>query len=147
MEKVESIQYQAALAITGAWQGTNKLKLYDELGWESLSVRRVSRRIFQVHKIIDNKTPPYLKGKLPPNRFPFLTTVFRDIKFNNDRYKKSFFPDGISLWNETITHLEYFPTRATLQKHTLSLFRSKPKSIFGLHDPEGPRYIFQLRVV
>ena len=37
MEKVERIQYQAALTITGAWLGSNLTKLYGELGWESLS--------------------------------------------------------------------------------------------------------------
>ena len=57
MEKVERIQYQAALAITGAWQGSSRSKLYDELGWESLSDRRRSRRNFQIHKIIDKKVP------------------------------------------------------------------------------------------
>ena len=31
MEKVERIQYQAALAITGKWQGSNRAKLYEEL--------------------------------------------------------------------------------------------------------------------
>ena len=30
MEKVEKIQYQAALAITGAWQGSSRSKIYDE---------------------------------------------------------------------------------------------------------------------
>ena len=43
MERVEKIQYQAALAITGTWQGTSRNKLYDELGLESLSDRRWSR--------------------------------------------------------------------------------------------------------
>ena len=37
MEKAEIIQYQAALAVTGEWQGSSRSKLYDELGWESLS--------------------------------------------------------------------------------------------------------------
>ena len=32
MEKVESIQYQAALAVTGAWQSSSCSKLYEELG-------------------------------------------------------------------------------------------------------------------
>ena len=32
MERVEKLQYQAALAITGTWQGTSRNKLYDELG-------------------------------------------------------------------------------------------------------------------
>ena len=36
MEKAESIQCQAALAITGAWQGSNPSKLYDELDILSL---------------------------------------------------------------------------------------------------------------
>ena len=32
MEKIESLQYQAALAITGCWQGSNRNKLYELLG-------------------------------------------------------------------------------------------------------------------
>ena len=66
MEKVERIQYQAALAISGAWLGSSRSKLYEELGWETLSDRRMCRRILQIHKISENKTP-YLKEKLPPN--------------------------------------------------------------------------------
>ena len=56
MEKVERIQYQAALAISGAWHGSSRSKLYEELGWETLSDRRMCRRILQIHKIFDNKT-------------------------------------------------------------------------------------------
>ena len=40
MEELEKVQYQAAIAITGVWQGSNRSKLYEELGWESLSDRR-----------------------------------------------------------------------------------------------------------
>ena len=36
MEKTERTQHQAALAITGAWQGSCRSKLYGELGWESI---------------------------------------------------------------------------------------------------------------
>ena len=68
MAKAESIQYQAALAVTGAWQGSNRSELYEELGWEALSDRRMCRRILQIHNIINNKTPSYLKVKLPPIR-------------------------------------------------------------------------------
>ena len=51
MERLERVQYQAALAVTGCWKTTNRNKLYDELGWESLSDRRRSRRNFHIHKI------------------------------------------------------------------------------------------------
>ena len=64
MEKVERIQYQSALAISGAWHGSNRAKLYEELGWESLADRRMGRRILHIHNIF-NKTP-YLTDKLPP---------------------------------------------------------------------------------
>ena len=39
-EKLESVQYKAALAITGAIQGSSREKLYQELGLESLKLRR-----------------------------------------------------------------------------------------------------------
>ena len=32
MEEIEKIQYKAALAVSGTWQGTNRSKLYEELG-------------------------------------------------------------------------------------------------------------------
>ena len=38
--KLESIQYNAPLAITGACRGTSKIKLYKELGLEFLKSRR-----------------------------------------------------------------------------------------------------------
>ena len=36
MEKIQTIQYHAALAISGAWRGSSRSKLYEELGWETL---------------------------------------------------------------------------------------------------------------
>ena len=75
MEKVERTQYQAALAITGTWQGTNRSKLYEELGWETLSDRRWCRRILHVHTIEKYKTPSYLRDKLPPHRIYLITLI------------------------------------------------------------------------
>ena len=37
MNLLEQVQYKAALIVSGCWQGTCRVKLYDELGWESLS--------------------------------------------------------------------------------------------------------------
>ena len=51
MVKTERIQSQAALAISGAWQGSCRSQLDEELGWESLSDRRWCRRILEIHKI------------------------------------------------------------------------------------------------
>ena len=39
-KELEATQYSAALAVSGAWRGTSKCKLYEELGWENLYHRR-----------------------------------------------------------------------------------------------------------
>ena len=41
MKNVESIQYEAARVVSGAWKGTNRAKLYENLGWETTNGRRV----------------------------------------------------------------------------------------------------------
>ena len=44
-KRLESVQYTVALAVTGAWKGTNKSKLLDELGWDHVHDRRRYRRL------------------------------------------------------------------------------------------------------
>ena len=150
METVERTRYQAALAITGAWQGSNRSQLYEELGWESLSDRRWCRRILQIHKIKNNTTPSYLRDKLPPNRTLLYrcknSNTFHEIRGNTSRYKNIFFPDAIIFWNTIITNFQNVPSFTSLKAHILSLIRPKAKSTFGLHDPLGLRFLFQLRV-
>ena len=84
MEKIEKIQYQAGLAITGAWQGSNRNKLYENLGWESLSDRRFMRRILQLFKIRTNLTAAHLNDKLSPLRIPTRRNtnpqIYREIR-------------------------------------------------------------------
>ena len=117
MEKVERIQYQAALAISGAWRGSNRSKLYEELGWETLSDRRMCRRILQIHKIFYHKTPSYLNDKLPPKCRALFSgntrNTFREIICKSNRYMNSFslmqLLPGISLLNILMTfHLLIF---------------------------------------
>ena len=43
--KLESTQYTAARAVSGAWPGTNRNKLYEELGREYLYHRRWYKRL------------------------------------------------------------------------------------------------------
>ena len=60
MQRLASSQYQAALGVTRTWEGTSQNKIYDELGWETLSDRGWSRRLLHIFKIINNNTPDYL---------------------------------------------------------------------------------------
>ena len=146
MSKIESIQYQAALAVTGTWKGTNRVKLYEELGWESLSDRSSYKRIIQLYKIINKMTPSYLLDKLPLTRRNLieLPNIFQEIRSRTLRYQNSFFPNAIHTWKLIISHFDDYPGLNQLKCHLLSLFRPNSKPIFGIHDPIGIRYVFQL---
>ena len=76
--KIESIQYTAARVITGAWKGSNMLKLYETLGWESMNNRRELRRLVLLFEIMETKSPKYL----------FDTIVKQQTKFKALRKKK-----------------------------------------------------------
>ena len=56
---IESVQYNAALAITGAIRGSSREKLYQELGFESLRDRR------WYYKIRHKDCPLYLTEYIP----------------------------------------------------------------------------------
>ena len=45
-QRFESIQYNAAIAITGAIRGTSLEKLFQELGLETLKSRQWSRKLY-----------------------------------------------------------------------------------------------------
>ena len=149
MEEVERVQYKGGLAVTGAWQGSNRSKLYDELGWEPLTYRRLSHRLIMLFKIVNRLIPYYLGEKLPPAKNAFSDepiVIFREFRTRTERFAKSFFPDAIKMWNTLMPYFQEMPTLLALKKHLLSLFRPNAKSIFNIHDPIGTKVLFQLRL-
>ena len=56
-QKLESLQYRACLAITGAIRGTSREKIYQELGLQSLQSLRWYRKLAMFYKICMNKSP------------------------------------------------------------------------------------------
>ena len=57
LEKIGSVQYNAALAITGTVRLISKVKLYQELGLESLKYRKWVKRPCYLHKVVSIKLP------------------------------------------------------------------------------------------
>ena len=55
MDKLESIQYQAALAITGTWKCSSKEKVYNLLGWEFFSKSRWVNQMVLFLKLLSDK--------------------------------------------------------------------------------------------
>ena len=59
-EKLESVQYNACMGITGTITETSLEKLYQELGLESLKSIRWFRNLCHFYKILNEKYPSYL---------------------------------------------------------------------------------------
>ena len=103
MEKLERIQYSAALAITGTWRGTNRYKLYEELGWKSLN-----DRLIQFYKTHNNLTPGYLRENLPPVHHPHISSeqFFFQIQLNYGiSWVKNFKCLNLLKYLKSISHL------------------------------------------
>ena len=99
MEKIESVQYSAALAITGAWRRTSRQKLYAELGWESLSSRRWSRRLTLFYKIVNNLAPDYAMNPIPQLHQSRYSLRKRDVVGRiiawAKKFKSTFYPQSM----------------------------------------------------
>ena len=67
-KRLESTQYSAALAVSGAWRGTNTDKIYKELGWKILYYRRWYRRLCHFYKLQSDQRPLYLHNEIPHER-------------------------------------------------------------------------------
>ena len=147
MQSLESTQYQAVLAVLGAWKGSSKISMYEELGWESLSDRRWFRRLCQFYKIQNGLTPLYLKEAIPqPRPFFIWSTVLHEIPCRTTRLFNSFYPDTTRSWNNIGFELRNCETISKFKQKLLSLIRPPKKSNFGIHDPHGIKILFQLRV-
>ena len=82
------------LDISKAWKGYNTSKLYEELGWESLTDRRWYRRLLQFYKIINDLAPSYLKDIIPPLRgslYGHPRHVFNEFRCHSFTFMHSFF--------------------------------------------------------
>ena len=83
--KLEQVQYNVALAITGAIKYTSHSKLYNELGLESLESRRRLKHLCFLYKIILNGLPTYLYDLIPKKSHQYLTRKVNDIASNQCR--------------------------------------------------------------
>ena len=135
MQLLESVQYQAALIVSGCWKGTSRVKLYADLGWESLSDRRHFRRLSMFYRIKNGLSPQYLAERLRAT--PTNPTL---------RYSNSFFPYCQLNWDNLQDSIKELPTLSQFKKCLLSAIRPIPRPYYNVTDKVGIRRIAQLRV-
>ena len=97
-DNLESIQYNASLAITGAIRGTSKEKLYQKLGFEFLQQRRWFRKLCTFYKIYKNQSTSYFYNLIYLQTSSRISRSFNNIlcfHFKHNFFKNSFFPPAI----------------------------------------------------
>ena len=135
MQLLESVQYRAALIVTGCWKGTSRAKLYADLGWESLSDRRHFRRLSMFYRIKNGLSPPYLAERVrvtAPN--------------TTNRYANSFFPYCQLNWNNLDASVKNLPTLSQFKSALLKTIRPSPRSYYNITDKIGIHRLAQLRL-
>ena len=142
INKVESVQYNAALAITGAIKGTSKERIYRELGFESLADRRWFRRMCTFWKIVKGISPTYLQNYLPViqySRNPTRQNLFSAIPSKTDYFGNSFFPYSVNQWNNLDPVI-----RNTVK---ISMFKKPSQAyVYNVNDYVGLKLLTRLRL-
>ena len=149
-QMIESVQYNAALAITGAIHGSSRDKLYQELGFESLHDRRWFRKLCFYYKIRHNMCPLYLTDlllimktscySLRLNRAPTVPN------FRTERFKSTFFPSCSSNWNQLDPNIQNSSSIEIFKRALLSFIRPKSANVYKIHHPRGLKLLTRLRL-
>ena len=146
MQNLESIQYNAGLLVSGAWKGTSRKKLYEELGWESLTNRRWLKQMCLFYKIVYKITPKYLKLFLSDTISP-RNDLLQPLFTRTNKYLRSFFPSCIFSWNNVLTSDQRNSKNIYIFKSSLlRIIRPNKTNNFGIDDSISLRYITQLRL-
>ena len=134
MQKFESVQYNASLAITGCFRSTSSDKLYSELGLESLADRRFYRRLIAFYKIVNKKAPQYLIDYLPSQDLASINLRKRPAIYpldaRTERYRNSFFPYCISQWNNLDSCMRNLSSITTFKRAIFDFIRPNPAPYF-----------------
>ena len=146
-ERLKSIQYNAALAITGAIRGSSREKFYQELGFESLQQRWWYRKLCLFYKIIKKQSPKYLFELIPTARQTYMTRCKKSIPLLNvkhDYFKNYFFPSTIIEWNNLDSNIRNSENLALFKKRILAFIRPSANSTFHCLNPNGLKLITRL---
>ena len=137
-QKLDSVQYNAALPITGAIRETSKKKLYNEPGLETFWKRWYTKlRCF--FKNFRWKCPKYLFDIIPTN-----ISLFR-VKHNF--FQNPFFPSAVIEWNKLNLNIHNSERLKIFKEILLNFIRPSGSTIFICHNPKGVTLLTRLRLI
>ena len=148
-QKVESIKYNATLAITGAICGTSQEKRFEELGFESLQHKRWYRKLCCFYKILKDQSPKHLFNIIPKLSKPYSTRNANNIphfEVKHSFFKNTFYPLVIIEWNKLDPEIQNASSFNIFKKNILKFIRLVTNNIFGFHNLKGIKRLTRSRL-
>ena len=132
LRKMESIEYNACLAITGAIRGTSREKIYQELSLECLQLRRWYRKLCLFFKVFKNEHPKYFFNLILLRSTPYATRTVVNIPLIRKKrnFKSSFFGSAIIEWNNLDPNLRNSKSISVFKEKILNFIAPSPNSFF-----------------
>ena len=145
-DKSEIYQYNAALVITGATNGTSRDRIYRELSLKSLAERRWPCQISFFRKILNGLLPVYLQSYISYCSEGVYRTRSSSQKNFFYKNKNLFFPFCIKGWNNLSEEFQKIKSKVLFKTKILSFIRSKENSIFNIYDTSDIKLLDRLRL-
>ena len=146
-KKIESVQYNATLAITGAIKSSSREKLYQELGLEYLYQRRWARRLCLLYKVFSTGQPSYIYDLLPPMRRSCRhVNSFDTVSFKSEYFKNSFIPNVINEWNKLDPDIRSSTSYNLFRNMLLKFIRPAQRKTFNINDSVGVLVINKIAI-
>ena len=146
-QKLESIKYNATLAITGTIRRTYKEKLYNKLGLDTLEKRRLYRKPCCFLKIFRYQCPNYLFNIIPTSVSTYNTRNTNNIpifKVKHNFFQTSFFPPAIIKWNKLDQNIRNSKRLNIFKKTLLKFIRPSASTVFNYHNPKRVKLLTTL---
>ena len=148
-QKLELLQCNACLAITGAVRGTSEEKLYKELGLKFLQLRCWYIKLSCFYKLYNSEHPHYFFKLIPTRSSSYVTRSMHNTPLFKTRHtflKNSFFLSTIIEWNNLYHKIRNSSRFNIFSKSILNFIRPSANSLFNSHNSKEIKFITRLQL-
>ena len=138
-QKMETIQYSAALAKTRAIRDSSREILYDKLDLETLQQKVWYIKLCCFYKMLKSQSPKYLYSIIPIHNISYRISQCSKIPAINvkhDFFKNIFCPSTITEKNKLDLKIKNSESIKSFYKRILSIIRSSTNSTFNCPNPK-----------
>ena len=151
LSRLENIQYRAAKIVTGALHFTNREKLNNELGWESILERGNILSVNIFHKIHLYETRPLIRKCMPKVNLQNYLNLrnkhgYVPFPYKGDKFSSSFFPNTTKIWNPLPKNIQC-QNIDEFKKSTKTMFKPQKYKHFSRGSKLGNTLLTRIRVV